>query len=274
MLSTVFNFQKTNPKGKVTNIPINQIVRNHYQPRTEFEYSDLSSLTESIRENGILQPLTVRRLEHGYKLIAGERRLRAAQMASVQEVPCIVLDITERSSAILALVENIQRQELSFFDEAKAIENLISCYGLTQEDAAIKLGKAQSTIANKLRLLKLSDEEKEVITKYNLTERHARALLKLSNKTDRLEIIRRIIKYRLNVECTEQAIEEYIKQNNLRESYRKRRKAFKDARIFINSINKTIDTMKATGMSVEADKTQTEEYVEYRVRIPLTKASV
>jgi ParB family chromosome partitioning protein len=250
MLSTVFNFQKTNPKGKVTNIPINQIVRNHYQPRTEFEYSDLSSLTESIRENGILQPLTVRRLEHGYELIAGERRLRAAQMASVQEVPCIVLDITERSSAILALVENIQRQELSFFDEAKAIENLISCYGLTQEDAAIKLGKAQSTIANKLRLLKLS------------------------NKTDRLEIIRRIIKYRLNVECTEQAIEEYIKQNNLRESYRKRRKAFKDARIFINSINKTIDTMKATGMSVEADKTQTEEYVEYRVRIPLTKASV
>lgn len=274
MLSTVFNFQKTNPKGKVTNIPINQIVRNHYQPRTEFEYSDLSSLTESIRENGILQPLTVRRLEHGYELIAGERRLRAAQMASVQEVPCIVLDITERSSAILALVENIQRQELSFFDEAKAIENLISCYGLTQEDAAIKLGKAQSTIANKLRLLKLSDEEKEVITKYNLTERHARALLKLSNKTDKLEIIRRIIKYRLNVECTEQAIEEYIKQNNLRESYRKRRKAFKDARIFINSINKTIDTMKATGMSVEADKTQTEEYVEYRVRIPLTKASV
>ena len=99
-------------------------------------------------------------------------------------------------------------------------------------------------------------------------------MLKLSNKTDRLEIIRRIIKYRLNVECTEQAIEEYIKQNNLRESYRKRRKAFKDARIFINSINKTIDTMKATGMSVEADKTQTEEYVEYRVRIPFTKASV
>lgn len=144
-----------------------------------------------------------------------------------------------------ALVENIQRQDLSFFDEANAIEKLISYYGMTQEDAALKLGKAQSTIANKLRILKLSDEEKELITKFNLTERHARALLRLGSKEERLEIINRVIKFNLNVERTEQAIDEYIGKAKDKESYRKRSKVFQNVKIFVNTINKAVETMKA-----------------------------
>jgi ParB family chromosome partitioning protein len=140
-----------------------------------------------------------------------------------------------------------------------------------QEDAAIKLGKAQSTIANKLRLLRLSDEEKLVITRYNLTERHARALLKLGSPEDRMLIINRIVKYKLNVEKTEQIIEEYIEQNNVKESYRKRSKVFSDVRLFINSINKAVETMKAAGISADSCKIQYDDFVEYRVRIPMSK---
>lgn len=142
----------------------------------------------------------MRRGESNYELIAGERRLRAAKLAGLTVVPCIVMDISSRNSAIMALVENIQRQDLNFFDEASAIERLISYYGMTQEDAAAKLGKAQSTIANKLRLLRLTAEEREIIMKYNLTERHARALLRLSAPQERLAVLEKVVKNNLNVE--------------------------------------------------------------------------
>ncbi|MDY4414779.1 MAG: ParB/RepB/Spo0J family partition protein, partial [Ruminococcus sp.] len=157
------NFTKDKQINKVIEIDVRLIVPNPHQPRTEFDDSDIRSLAESIGQNGILQPLSVRKSGEKYELIAGERRLRAAKMCGLQAVPCIVHDISERNSAILALVENIQRQDLSFFDEAAAIEKLISYYGMTQEDAASKLGKAQSTIANKLRLLRLTPEERELI---------------------------------------------------------------------------------------------------------------
>ena len=161
--------------------------------------------------------------------------------------------------------------DLSFFDEANAIEKLISYYGMTQEDAAIKLGKAQSTIANKLRLLKLSDEEKELISKFNLTERHARALLRLASKEERLEIIGKVIKYNLNVERTEQAIDEHIGKVKDKESYRKRSKVFQNVRIFVNTINKAVETMKAAGIAADSKKIQNEDYIEYRVKIPIIK---
>lgn len=270
-MAAFLGFTKEKQINKVVQIDINEIDPNPHQPRTEFEGGDIFSLSESIRQNGILQPLTVRKVEDRYEIIAGERRLRAAKLAKLQYVPCIVMNVSERNSAILALVENIQRQDLSFFDEASAIEKLINFYGMTQEDAAIKLGKAQSTIANKLRLLRLSDEEKLVITRYNLTERHARALLKLGSPEDRMLIINRIVKYKLNVEKTEQIIEEYIEQNNVKESYRKRSKVFSDVRLFINSINKAVETMKAAGISADSCKIQYDDFVEYRVRIPMSK---
>lgn len=264
-----FTRDKEKEENKIVQIPVDSIIPNPHQPRTEFDHSDISSLAESICQNGILQPLSVRKIAGGYELIAGERRLRAAKVSGLKYVPCIILDITERTSAILALVENIQRQDLSFFDEANAIEKLISYYGMTQEDAAVKLGKAQSTIANKLRILKLSDEEKELILKFNLTERHARSLLRLANKEDRLEILARVIKNNLNVEKTEQAIDEYIGKVKEKESYKKRSIVFRNVKLFVNTINKAVETMKAAGIPADSEKIQREDCIEYRVKIPL-----
>ncbi|MDD7184656.1 MAG: ParB/RepB/Spo0J family partition protein [Ruminococcus sp.] len=263
------NFTKDKQINKVIEIDVRLIVPNPHQPRTEFDDSDIRSLAESIGQNGILQPLSVRKSGEKYELIAGERRLRAAKMCGLQAVPCIVHDISERNSAILALVENIQRQDLSFFDEAAAIEKLISYYGMTQEDAASKLGKAQSTIANKLRLLRLTPEERELIMSFNLTERHARALLKLGSCEERMNILEKVIKNKLNVERTEKLVEDYIGQKKVRQSYRTRSKVFQNVKIFVNTINKAIETMQSAGIDADSKKIQNEEYIEYRVRIPI-----
>lgn len=262
---------RQNEENKIVQIPVSEIIPNPHQPRSDFDFNDISSLAESICQNGILQPLSVRKIDKGYELIAGERRLRASRLLQLKYVPCIILDISSRTSAILALVENIQRQDLSFFDEANAIEKLINYYGMTQEDAAIKLGKAQSTIANKLRILKLTDEEKELIVKFNLTERHARSLLRLGSKEDRLEIINKVIKHNLNVERTEALIDEYIGKVRDKESYRKRSKVFQNVKIFVNTINKAVETMKAAGIAADSRKIQNEDYIEYRVKIPIIK---
>lgn len=270
-MAAFLGFTKEKQINKVVQVSIDEIVPNPHQPRTEFDHADISSLAESIKQNGILQPLTLRKFDTRYELIAGERRLRAAKLVGLEYVPGIILDISDRASAVLALVENIQRQDLSFFDEANAIEKLIEYYGMTQEDAAIKLGKAQSTIANKLRLLRLSDEEKEIIMRYSLTERHARALLKLACKEDRMKIIERVVKFNLNVERTEQAIEDFVGKNEVKESYKKRSKVFQDVRIFVNTINKAVETMQAAGILANSSKTQNEDYIEYRVRIPINK---
>ncbi len=263
------NFTKDKQINKVIEIDVSLIVPNPHQPRTEFDDSDIRSLAESIGQNGILQPLSVRKSGEKYELIAGERRLRAAKMCGLQAVPCIVHDISERNSAVLALVENIQRQDLSFFDEAAAIEKLISYYGMTQEDAASKLGKAQSTIANKLRLLRLTPEERELIVGFNLTERHARALLKLGSCEERINILEKVIKNKLNVERTEKLVEDYIGQKKVRQSYRTRSKVFQNVKIFVNTINKAIETMQSAGIDADSKKIQNEEYIEYRVRIPI-----
>ena len=263
------NFTKDKQINKVIEIDVRLIVPNPHQPRTEFDDSDIRSLAESIGQNGILQPLSVRKSGERYELIAGERRLRAAKMCGLQAVPCIVHDISERNSAILALVENIQRQDLSFFDEAAAIEKLISYYGMTQEDAASKLGKAQSTIVNKLRLLRITPEERELIMNFNLTERHARALLKLGSCEERMNILEKVIKNKLNVERTEKLVEDYIGQKKVRQSYRTRSKVFQNVKIFVNTINKAIETMQSAGIDADSRKIQNEEYIEYRVRIPI-----
>lgn len=267
-MAAFLGFAKERQINRVIQVPITEITPNPHQPRSEFENADIASLAESIKQNGILQPLSFRRTETGYELIAGERRLRAAQSIGLDYVPGIILDISERTSAILALVENIQRQDLSFFDEAHAIEKLISYYGMTQEDAAVKLGKAQSTIANKLRLLRLSEEERAIIIKYNLTERHARALLRLASTEERLMILDKVVKNGLNVERTEAAIESHFEKQEVKESYRKRSRVFQDVRIFVNTINKAIETMQAAGIPADYTRSQFADYIEYRVRIP------
>lgn len=270
-MAGIFNFTKDKLVNKVIEIDINLILPNPHQPRTEFGESEISALAESIAQNGILQPLSVRKCGDVYELIAGERRLRAAKLCGFTVVPCIVHDVSERHSAVLALVENIQRQDLSFFDEAMAIEKLINYYGMTQEDAASKLGKAQSTIANKLRLLRLTPDERELIIRFNLTERHARALLKLASPSDRLNVLEKIVKCNLNVERTERLVDDYIGKEKIKSSYKKRSKVFQNVKIFINTINKAVETMQAAGISAESRKIENEDYIEYRVRIPITK---
>lgn len=255
--------------NKVVQIDVCRIVPNPYQPRREFD--DLEGLAQSISRNGILQPLTVRRTEDGsgdYELISGERRLRASKLLGMESVPCIVVEMTGRNSAAMALIENIQRRDLSIFDEAEAIARLIDYYGMTQEDAATKLGKSQSTIANKLRLLKLSEPIRKKLSEYGFTERHARALLKLPSDEKRLEAVERIHKHRLNVDATERLVDNMLEKQKEAESLRKRSAAFKDVRLFVNTINKAIEMMKAAGINADSKQNRNDDYIEYIVRIP------
>ncbi|MGN1101247.1 MAG: ParB/RepB/Spo0J family partition protein [Huintestinicola sp.] len=253
--------------NKVIEVETAKIMPNPYQPRKNFG-DDIFGLAESIKENGILQPLTVRKQDDTYILIAGERRLRASKLAGLSTVPCIVIDMTERNSALMALLENIQRKDLSFFDEAEAIEQLLDFYGMTQEDAAARLGKSQSSIANKLRLLKLDKDLRKKINDYGLTERHARALLKLTDKQQQEDMVENIYLKRLNVEQTERAIDCLIAKNAEFESIRRRSGAFKDVRLFVNTINKAIEMMQAAGINANSQKIQKKDYIEYIVHIP------
>lgn len=254
--------------NKVIQVETDKIEPNPYQPRREFD--DIEELAQSIRQNGILQPLTVRRVDDGYQLIAGERRLRAAKLAGMRFVPCIAVSVTERNSAVLALIENIQRRDLSFFDEAEAIAKLIDFYGMTQEDAAIRLGKSQSAIANKLRLLKLDKSLQAKISEYGLTERHARALLKVPDLQKQLEITEAVHQKKLNVEATERYIEAALEKERDLASLKKRSAVLKDVRLFVNTINKAVEMMKAAGINADSRKIQNEDYIEYIVKIPKT----
>ncbi|CBL16543.1 ParB-like partition proteins [Ruminococcus champanellensis 18P13 = JCM 17042] len=270
-MGTFLGFTREKNTTRVIQVAPEEILPNPHQPRTEFEEVEILSLAESIQQNGLLQPLSVRKLPDGYELIAGERRLRAARELGLPTVPCIVFDVSDRTSAILSLVENIQRQNLNFFDEAAAIQRLIASYGMTQEDAAVKLGRAQSTVANKLRLLKISEPHRALILKYGLTERHARALLKLSSLEDRETVLQQVIKRNLNVEKTEQLIADLLHQQKERESYRQRSPFFQNVRIFVNTIQKAVETMQAAGIQADARKIQHDDFVEYRVYIPVVK---
>ena len=171
----------------------------------------------------------------------------------------------------MALVENIQRQDLSFFEEASAIQSLISVYGMTQEDAAIRLGIAQSTVANKLRLLRIPGDEQQVIMDMGLSERHARALLRLKSKSDRVDVLERIHKYKLNVEMTEAYISKLLENRQKKESYKKRSPVLKDVRLFVNTINKAIEVMRLSGVEANSKKTQTENEITYTITIPINE---
>jgi len=257
-------------ENKISEIPIIKIRPNKAQPRKVFNEDELSALSRSIAENGILQPLTVRKASQSeFELIAGERRLRAAILAGMKRVPCIIVKCSDKESAVYALLENLQRADLGIFEEARGISRLIRRYGLTQEQAADKLGKTQSTIANKLRLLKLSSEEQEWIENAGLTERHARALLRIDDENIRHEVLSKIISDNLNVSQTEALVGIYKHNNPKTEKNRGRSKAvIKDIRIFLNSINRAIDTMRLSGIDAQSVKTDSENFIEYTIRIP------
>lgn len=268
-MATFFGLTKEKAINKVYDIPVVEIFPNPHQPRTVFPEEELRQLAESISQNGILQPLTIRKCDVGYELISGERRLRAGRMAGLKSMPCIIADVTERSSALLALVENIQRSDLSYFDEAVAISQLIDLYGMTQEDAALKLGMAQSTVANKIRLLKLTEIERELITKLGLTERHARAFLKVKDIDQRIEVIEKVSNHNMNVEKTEMFIEQILNTEKDRENFKKRAVLLRDVRLFMNTINKAVETVKMAGVAADSQKIENDDYIEFHIRIPV-----
>lgn len=268
----MFCFQNSD---KIRSIPVIQIESSRSQPRICFSKEALAGLSRSIRENGILQPISVRRVfASKFELVAGERRLRAAIMAGFKTVPCVILDCDETQAAVFALLENLQRANLNMFEEAEAMRNLIEIWGLTQESVAKKLGKKQSTIANKLRLLKLDDEERALIKKANLSERHARAILKLERKEQRKLMIKKIAEKNLNVLDTEALIESILKGDVLG-SFENSDKKFivKDLNFFKNAINDALDLMKISREGVQYIHNETDEYLEYMVKIPKGQGS-
>ena len=191
---------------EISNISVNKIFPNTYQPRRFFNEEALEELSQSIKEHGIIQPITVRKRGESFELVAGERRWRAARMANLEVVPCNIIEITDTESAEIALLENLQREDLNFIEEAEAYFNLINDHKFTQDELAKRMGKKQSTIANKLRILKLSHTVREACLENKLTERHARALLSLPNEELQLSVINKIIKNSLNVKATEELI--------------------------------------------------------------------
>ena len=252
-------------------IPVEMIVPNQSQPRHDFDENELAGLAESIRKNGILQPLTIRKCKDGkFELIAGERRLRAAKMAGLLSVPCLEMEVDDRRSALLSLLENLQRQDLTYFEEAEGISKLITEWGVTQQEAAQRLGMAQSTIANKIRLLRLPDTQRKRIADARLTERHARALLRLQSDEVRESVITEIITKGLNVTETDRLIDHLLIPATPAPA--KRAPLIRDVRLFINTLSRAVDTMRLSGLDAKAAKTETEDYIEYTVLIPKSQA--
>ena len=257
-------------KNKATNqiqfIPHDLIKPNPQQPRVRFDYNELEGLACSIRANGLLQPINVRVLENGeFELISGERRLRAARMIGMTKIPCIVMNVSDQQSALFAIIENVQRENLDFFEEAVAIERLMTEYGLSQDEIAEKLGKAPSTLSNKLRLLRLPDEIRDKISYAGLSERHARALLTLPENNTRKRVLDLVIERHLTVAETERLIADIHRR---RKTPRKpQTKAYKDMRIFLNTLNHAVDSIRKAGIEADTAKSETDEYFEYVIRI-------
>lgn len=257
-------------KNKATNqiqfIPHDLIKPNPQQPRVRFDYNELEGLACSIRANGLLQPINVRVLENGeFELISGERRLRAARMIGMTKIPCIVMNASDQQSALFSIIENVQRENLDFFEEAVAIERLMTEYGLSQDEIAEKLGKAPSTLSNKLRLLRLPEEIRDKISYAGLSERHARALLTLPDNNTRKRVLDIVIERHLTVAETERLIQDVHRR---RKGPRKpQTKAYKDMRIFLNTLNHAVDIIRKAGIEADTAKSETDEYFEYVIRI-------
>lgn len=255
--------------GQIILVPQEEIFPNPNQPRKRFDFDELEGLAQSIRQNGIIQPIAVRVNEKGqYELISGERRLRASRLVGITRIPCIIMEANDSKSALFALIENIQRTDLSFFEEAVAIDKLINEYGMSRDEVCKKLGKAPPTISNKLRLLRLPEEIRLKIIQENLTERHARALLRLNNLSQIQRALSIISEKRLNVEESEKLIDQIMNNDGRRRQPPV--KLFKDVRIFVNTLNHAVDTMRRAGIEADSAKSETDEYIEYIVRIPKT----
>ena len=253
---------------EISNISVNKIFPNTYQPRRFFNEEALEELSQSIKEHGIIQPITVRKRGESFELVAGERRWRAARMAALDVVPCNIIEITDTESAEIALLENLQREDLNFIEEAEADFNLINDHKFTQDELAKRMGKKQSTIANKLRILKLSDKVRETCLENKLTERHARALLSLPNEELQLNVVDKIVKNSLNVKATEELINKELLKiagEELSNKDKKRVKSVFPAKLYVNTIRQVFDKFN---IPAEYKFKDDEEFIQITVSIP------
>ena len=247
--------------GRVVFLPAKTIRPNPAQPRRVFRQDALDELADSILRHGILQPLSVRRVATGYELIAGERRLRAARQAGLSEIPCIVMTMDEKESGMAAMIENLHRRDLDFIEEAQGICNLMDKWHMSQEQAAKLLGKSQSAIANKLRLLRHSGEVLTMIRDGGLTERHARALLKLQDEEVKKRLVHHIIENRLSVAQTERLIEQHL-------AGREKKTACPNINRFINDLNQNLAKIQRSGISAISERRETEDRIVLTITIP------
>lgn len=256
-------------RGGIIYLSVEDIDPSPVQPRKSFDDGDLNELSQSIAEYGILNPLTVRLRDCRYELVAGERRLRAAKLAGLSEVPCILLDIGLEDASLIALIENLQRRDLDFIEEANGLKQLIELFGMSQEEAARRLGKSQSAVANKLRLLKLPQDVRETLRDRGLTERHGRALLRLQDEASQRAALAYIIEHDLNVVSTDNYIDALIEKQNAGACEKpKRTFVMKDVRVFMNTVLHGIDLMKQGGIAAGMKRRETESELILTISIP------
>ena len=252
--------------GRVLFLPVEDIAPNPGQPRTQFSQPELEELAGSIRALGLLQPLTVRRGEGGWELVAGERRLRAAKLAGLQQVPCLSVQADGQTSSLFALVENLQRRDLDFWEEALALDRLISVYHLSQEEAARRIGKSQSAVANKLRLLKLPEDTLRALRDGGCTERHARALLRLEDPSLRQKALEQILSRQLTVAQTDALVDQLLSPPPRTRT--KRTFVVKDVRLFLNTLTRSMALMRSAGVDARCDRQDKGGEILLTIRIP------
>lgn len=264
--------QETDPRIVVEDVPTNRILPNPDQPRRSFDEESISELAASIRQVGLIQPLVVRRSGENYVLIAGERRLRAVKLLAWPTVQCIISPVSgEEDAAIMAIVENLQREDLHFFEEAECYSALLDKLDVTQDELAVRLGKSQSFIANKLRILRLSPDLREVVTDAGLSERHARALLRLDSDPERESALSKIVSKSLSVKETEKLVDSILEASDKNSSGAKPRpkiiRIFRDYKLFINTVNSACDQLRDSGLAVCVEQTDRENGVDIVIRI-------
>ena len=253
---------------EIINIKVDNIFPNTYQPRKVFNEEALNELSQSIKEYGVIQPITVRKIGEKYELVAGERRWRASRIAELEFIPCNIIDITDTQSAEIALLENLQREDLNFMEEAEAYFNLINDHRFTQEELAKRMGKKQSTIANKLRLLKLGEAVRMLCLENNLTERHARALLSLPTEELQLKVIKKVIKDSLNVKKTEELINTELLKLAGEQMKKRKGKGVLPGKLYVNTIKQVLNKFN---IPAEYKLKDSEEFIEITVSIPKNK---
>jgi ParB family transcriptional regulator, chromosome partitioning protein len=258
-------------RDEVKNIPISQIVPNRFQPRTIFNEEKIEELSRTIHTHGIIQPIVLRENDQNqFEIIAGERRFRAVQKLGWETVPAIIKNMSDTETASVALIENLQREELSPIEEAVAYGKLLELHNLTQEALAQRLGKGQSTVANKLRLLKLPEEVQEAILAKQITERHARALIPLKKADKQVILLHEIIEKSFNVKQTEDRVDKMLSEGE--EKPKPKRKAFsKDMRIAVNTIRQSLSMVSDSGINLDSEEEEHEEYYQFTIRIPKKK---